>query len=182
MDSRIFSIISSVSTKSFQVWFGRLFARLSYLYHVIFVMPCRYSMLNPTIKCRSHNCKLLWQFNWLVTLKKTLHSYIAVVSDCKPLRYVVQLEIDLQIKAWWLHSDYRPNQYKGLSINAFANYFKVNLFIALAYFIVGKMGLMIALPPGYSAAIWPAAGIATAFRLVTRHDCLGYATANHCLY
>lgn len=72
------------------------------------------------------------------------------------------LEIDLQIKALWAHSDYQPNYYKGLNINAFVHYFKVNLFIALAYFIVGKMGLMIALPPGYSAAIWPAAGIAIA--------------------
>ncbi|MDT3334682.1 EAL domain-containing protein [Shewanella sp. SP1S1-7] len=41
-------------------------------------------------------------------------------------------------------------------------YLKVNVFIALAYIIVGKLGLMIALPPGYSAAIWPAAGIAIA--------------------
>ncbi|MGI2091123.1 EAL domain-containing protein [Shewanella oncorhynchi] len=41
-------------------------------------------------------------------------------------------------------------------------YLKVNIFIALAYIIVGKLGLMIALPPGYSAAIWPAAGIAIA--------------------
>ncbi|MCS6152605.1 EAL domain-containing protein [Shewanella baltica] len=41
-------------------------------------------------------------------------------------------------------------------------YLKVNIFIALAYIIVGKLGLMIAVPPGYSAAIWPAAGIAIA--------------------
>ncbi|WP_198781519.1 EAL domain-containing protein [Shewanella putrefaciens] len=51
---------------------------------------------------------------------------------------------------------------KGLYIKSFSHYLRVNFCIALAYFVVGKMGLMIALPPGYSAAIWPAAGIAIA--------------------
>ncbi|MGI2182655.1 EAL domain-containing protein [Shewanella oncorhynchi] len=53
-------------------------------------------------------------------------------------------------------------QHEGLHIKSFIPYLKVNIFIALAYVIVGKIGLMIALPPGYSAAIWPAAGIAIA--------------------
>ncbi|PIW63035.1 EAL domain-containing protein [Shewanella sp. CG12_big_fil_rev_8_21_14_0_65_47_15] len=51
---------------------------------------------------------------------------------------------------------------KGLYIKSFSHCLRVNFCIALAYFVVGKMGLMIALPPGYSAAIWPAAGIAIA--------------------
>ncbi|MCS6178476.1 bifunctional diguanylate cyclase/phosphodiesterase [Shewanella baltica] len=53
-------------------------------------------------------------------------------------------------------------QLEGLHIKSFIPYLKVNIFIALAYIVVGKLGLMIALPPGYSAAIWPAAGIAIA--------------------
>ena len=51
---------------------------------------------------------------------------------------------------------------KGAPIKSFIPYVKINFFIAVAYFAVGKLGLMIALPPGYSAAIWPAAGIAIA--------------------
>ncbi|UXM82634.1 CHASE domain-containing protein [Shewanella seohaensis] len=53
-----------------------------------------------------------------------------------------------------------------MDIKAFAHYLKVNLLVALAYFVVGKIGLLIALPPGYSAAIWPAAGIAIASCLI----------------
>jgi signal transduction histidine kinase/CheY-like chemotaxis protein len=37
-----------------------------------------------------------------------------------------------------------------------------NIAIALAYFLLGKFGLQIALPPGYVSAIWPAAGLAFA--------------------
>lgn len=37
-----------------------------------------------------------------------------------------------------------------------------NLVVALAYFLLGKLGLLIALPPGYVSAIWPAAGLAFA--------------------
>ena len=32
--------------------------------------------------------------------------------------------------------------------------------IALAYYMVGKLGLMLAIPPGYATAVWPASGIA----------------------
>ncbi len=60
----------------------------------------------------------------------------------------------------------RLSNKKGLDIKAFAHYLKVNLLVALAYFVVGKIGLLIALPPGYSAAIWPAAGIAIASCLI----------------
>nr|WP_115406699.1 EAL domain-containing protein [Shewanella morhuae] len=51
---------------------------------------------------------------------------------------------------------------KGPTIKSFIPYITVNFFIAVAYLVVGKLGLMIALPPGYSAAIWPAAGIGIA--------------------
>jgi signal transduction histidine kinase/CheY-like chemotaxis protein len=37
-----------------------------------------------------------------------------------------------------------------------------NLIVALAYLLLGKLGLLIALPPGYVSAIWPAAGLAFA--------------------
>lgn len=49
---------------------------------------------------------------------------------------------------------------KGLVIKSVAEYGFINLFIAIAYFVAGKLGLLMALPPGYSTAIWPAAGIA----------------------
>lgn len=38
--------------------------------------------------------------------------------------------------------------------------------IALAYFVTGKLGLMLAIPPGYATAIWPASGIALAALLL----------------
>ncbi len=34
--------------------------------------------------------------------------------------------------------------------------------IALAYLILGKLGLMLAIPPGYATIIWPSAGVAVA--------------------
>ena len=34
--------------------------------------------------------------------------------------------------------------------------------LGLAYFVVGKLALMLAIPPGYATAVWPAAGIAVA--------------------
>jgi signal transduction histidine kinase/CheY-like chemotaxis protein/integral membrane sensor domain MASE1 len=38
--------------------------------------------------------------------------------------------------------------------------------LALAYFVTGKLGLMLAVPPGYATAIWPPSGIALAGILV----------------
>ncbi|HET8937670.1 MAG TPA: EAL domain-containing protein [Polyangiales bacterium] len=38
--------------------------------------------------------------------------------------------------------------------------------LALAYFIAGRLGLLLAIPPGYATAIWPAAGIALAALLI----------------
>ncbi len=38
----------------------------------------------------------------------------------------------------------------------------VILATALTYFVAGKLGLMLAIPPGYATAVWPAAGVALA--------------------
>lgn len=37
---------------------------------------------------------------------------------------------------------------------------------ALAYYIAGSLGLLLAIPPGFASAIWPAAGVALAFALL----------------
>src|SRR5918996_3345615 len=37
---------------------------------------------------------------------------------------------------------------------------------AVAYYIVGKLGLLLAIPPGYATAVWPASGIALAGTLL----------------
>src|SRR3989442_7670430 len=34
------------------------------------------------------------------------------------------------------------------------------LWLALAYFISGKLGLLLAVPPGYATAVWPPSGFA----------------------
>lgn len=39
---------------------------------------------------------------------------------------------------------------------------KQALATALAYFVLGRLALFLALPPGYATAIWPAAGFAPA--------------------
>src|SRR6186713_1511354 len=47
-----------------------------------------------------------------------------------------------------------------------SNYlFKVTLLAAL-YFITGKIGLLLAVPPGYATIIWPASGIAIGLLIV----------------
>ena len=40
------------------------------------------------------------------------------------------------------------------------------LLMAAAYFLSGKLGLLLAIPPGYATAVWPASGIALAVVLV----------------
>ena len=39
---------------------------------------------------------------------------------------------------------------------------KVTVALAIAYLIVGRLALLLALPPGYASPIWPAAGLALA--------------------
>ena len=40
------------------------------------------------------------------------------------------------------------------------------LLAALAYFVAGKYGLMLAIPPGFASAVWPASGVALAAMLL----------------
>ena len=40
------------------------------------------------------------------------------------------------------------------------------LLIAVTYFVLGKLALLLAIPPGYATAIWPAAGVALAALLL----------------
>ncbi len=51
-------------------------------------------------------------------------------------------------------------------MSAAVRWFLLNSAIALAYFVFGKIGLAMALPPGYVSAIWPAAGFALAVAVV----------------
>src|SRR4029450_12508188 len=38
--------------------------------------------------------------------------------------------------------------------------------MAVAYYVVGRLGLLLAIPPGYATAVWPASGIALAGTLL----------------
>ena len=46
------------------------------------------------------------------------------------------------------------------------NYLSVFFFILLAYYSVGYLAMLLAIPPGYATAIWPSAGIALAAMLL----------------
>lgn len=41
--------------------------------------------------------------------------------------------------------------------------------LAIAYFITGKLGTLLAIPPGYATAIWPPSGIALGWALIYGH-------------
>jgi len=41
----------------------------------------------------------------------------------------------------------------------------INLAVMVAYFLLGKLGLLIALPPGFASVLWPSAGVALAANL-----------------
>ena len=48
------------------------------------------------------------------------------------------------------------------------------LLVALAYFVAGRLGLLLAIPPGFVSTVWPAAGIAIASCLIFGlHSCIG---------
>src|SRR2546430_15178116 len=47
-----------------------------------------------------------------------------------------------------------------------ARRFSQGLGLALAYFVTAKLALLLAIPPGYASAVWPAAGIALGALLV----------------
>ena len=44
-----------------------------------------------------------------------------------------------------------------------------NLAIGAAYFGLGKLALLLAIPPGYASAVWPSAGLALAGMLALRY-------------
>ncbi|MCB9800134.1 MAG: CHASE domain-containing protein [Candidatus Omnitrophica bacterium] len=45
------------------------------------------------------------------------------------------------------------------------NFFYKNITVCAVYYILGKLALLIAIPPGYATAIWPAAGAALAMMI-----------------
>ena len=58
-----------------------------------------------------------------------------------------------------------PSEQAARPLPTLASLLALNSAVALAYFTLGKLGLALALPPGYSSAIWPAAGLAFAMAL-----------------
>lgn len=48
------------------------------------------------------------------------------------------------------------------TVSLMSAYLKKLLLLALAYFIAGKLSLLLAIPPGFATPVWPAAGIAFA--------------------
>ena len=40
------------------------------------------------------------------------------------------------------------------------------LVLALAYYVTGRLGLLLAIPPGYATAVWPPSGLALAAMLL----------------
>ena len=57
------------------------------------------------------------------------------------------------------------------------------LLAALAYFLAGKYGLMLAIPPGFASAVWPASGVALAAMLLypTVSTCIGIGMGSFAL-
>src|SRR5947209_4863813 len=51
------------------------------------------------------------------------------------------------------------------------NYLSQSLLLAVAYFITGKIGLVLAVPPGYATAVWPPSGIALGGLLIFGTRC-----------
>ncbi|MDX1453019.1 MAG: CHASE domain-containing protein [Oleiphilaceae bacterium] len=45
---------------------------------------------------------------------------------------------------------------------------------AAGYFAMGKLGLLLAIPPGFASSIWPAAGFALAMGLLLRHNAVTF--------
>ena len=41
-----------------------------------------------------------------------------------------------------------------------------NLLLAISYFLTGKLGVLLAAPPGYATIVWPASGIALGWILL----------------
>ena len=46
--------------------------------------------------------------------------------------------------------------------------------MAAAYYAVGRLGLLLAIPPGYATAVWPASGIASWYSTVRISSLAGH--------
>ena len=55
-----------------------------------------------------------------------------------------------------------PGVASRTAVGAVAHFVTVTIAVALAYFAVGKLALLLAIPPCYATAVWPSAGIALA--------------------
>ena len=56
------------------------------------------------------------------------------------------------------------------------------LTVALAYYLSGRLGLLLAIPPGYATAVWPASGIGLAAVLIWgRSAALGVLLGSFCI-
>jgi len=55
---------------------------------------------------------------------------------------------------------------KGFTIPPWTNYLGRSALLATLYVVTGKLGLLLAVPPGYATIIWPASGIAIGMLLV----------------
>src|SRR5262245_29861697 len=56
-----------------------------------------------------------------------------------------------------------------------------NLAIGASYYGLGKLALLLAIPPGYASAVWPAAGLALAGMLALRYRVWPGVFAGHFL-
>lgn len=57
-------------------------------------------------------------------------------------------------------------RHNGTSVKTQASYIIKILLLACAYFIAGRLALLLAIPPGFASPVWPAAGIALAGILI----------------
>ena len=48
---------------------------------------------------------------------------------------------------------------KGFAIPPWTNYLGRAALLATLYVVTGKLGLLLAVPPGYATIIWPASGV-----------------------
>ena len=58
-------------------------------------------------------------------------------------------------------ADHNQPRATGGSLLSFAGVLKLAVLV-VAYFVTGWLGLLVAIPPGYATAVWPASGIALA--------------------
>ncbi len=54
---------------------------------------------------------------------------------------------------------------RSLNENNLRNFLILNFAVACLYFVLGRLAVLLAIPPGYATAVWPAAGLALAFTI-----------------